>query len=913
MYLLVALFSIFLFKPGFGLPFTATTTVSPDVSQIGDGQVQAGTQAPFAKLPSSISLSGPSMTMNQTPYMNGSSIFTITKPDSVGSLTTQTTTATGFAIKTFSGGGSFVGLPTTQTDDLGQTIMRTSTINSGITLLSQNTVVQDTATVAVGPQKTTKKIQATGSTDPVDESTAVGFSPTSTLGPTSGQTELDSASLVSASSAAGFKPFEPVLGQAGTSTAVQTQQEQSDPTAILGSSPSISSLRSNPLSTSSLQSKIPSQDSVAFTSGPSNSLPIEHNTVASIATSGAFTGPVAPSHVTGLSITGFQTQSVEDPVGENTVNVGSPILPEAKTPGLAQMASSSTPNPGTPGLSSLSDATITPPLNLEPLITTQITDPEGLPTPAVVILTTSPDGATSMNLVPLLPITATDLNPTSTMNTIPPGLSVEEATNPAWITNTWVTTTKSGGSDPTIVPVLVGCPGCGPRDHGLILWNLPKLPRVQFHFPGLPKVPRFHIPCLRILGIRVGSCSEPSKLPDIITDPPDPSDPKPKPGSNMEPSNLDDEKSNPDEQSSMASDPTSTSQPSSTRTSSVSSSSSSSTSSCPNGLTIDDITICSVPTLKAVVDLEVQMPISSVLPVTGANNPPSPIHHVMSVASSTFFAVSTGVSTSNSFDISEDKDMDESMTSSTSIMMTPQESSSPSLPGPLPMSVSVSMTSSETLSPSLPGPLPMSVSIAMTSQKDSIPSRSGLPSDATISLQATSSSDATSSSMTTPTLRETSSSASAPLENAPSEPTIAPVDPPSEPNCYLAPTGKYKDAQKSVVDFSAPDFCYTYREQILHEGDAKVEFKVDALGSGNFNGYVSVEWIAGCSHAEGYHIGDPSPLNPDWASAKACTDLLSANWYKCNNKGRGGCVNAGCLSYCLVVKLPTIEYNKHGH
>ncbi|KAL8789391.1 MAG: hypothetical protein Q9213_001148 [Squamulea squamosa] len=780
--------------------------------------------------------------MNQEPYISGSSVWTITKIDSAGSLITQITTVNGLAMETVSEGGSFIGLPTTPTDDPGQTITRGSTIYSGTSLLSQDIITQNTAaaTATVGLQDTTKKTQATSSNPLVESSTYGGSGPTSALRPTSIQQELNSATLVSAPSAVGSQPFGPVLEQAKTSATVQTGLEQSDSTAIVSSAASISNALSSPIPTSSPRFEIPLSDNVASTPGASNPLPTEHNTVAPIA-SGTFTDPVASSHLTGPSMTGSDAQILKEPLGENSVSVASTILPGAKTPEVSQTASSSTPNPGAPGLSSLSDTSITPSFELEPLVTTQITDLQGLSTPAVVILTTSPGGATSTSLIPVLPITATDLNPTSTMDTIPPGLSVEEATNPAWTTNTWITTTTLGGSDPTIVPVLVGCPGCGARGHGLVLWNLPRLSGVQFHFPSLPKVPRFHIPCLRIFGIRVGSCSEPSKLPDIVTDPPDPSDPKPKPGSNKGSVNPEDEQSDSnDEQSSTASEPKSTSQPSSTGTSSMSSSSSSSTSSCSNGLTIDDITLCSIPTLKAAVDREVEMPIRSVLPVTGTNKPPNTIHHMISMASSTSFPVSTGVSTPASFDISKDKDPNESMTSSWSITMTSQENPSPSLPGPLPISVPTTMNSQENSSPPLPGPLPISVPTSMASQEISVPSLFGPLSDATISSQATFNSDAASSSMTTSIPPETSTSALAPAENAPSEPIFAPVDPPSEPECYPSPSGKYKDAHKeTVAEASIPPFCYDREGQILHEGDAKEEVKFDGLITGTDNGYSS--------------------------------------------------------------------------
>jgi hypothetical protein len=77
---------------------------------------------------------------------------------------------------------------------------------------------------------------------------------------------------------------------------------------------------------------------------------------------------------------------------------------------------------------------------------------------------------------------------TSTMTEPPEGFDVTTVSgHPGWTTNTWITTTESDSSEPTIVPVLVGCRGCGGRGSGIILFNSPPLTKVLFHFPGLPR------------------------------------------------------------------------------------------------------------------------------------------------------------------------------------------------------------------------------------------------------------------------------------------------------------------------------------------------------------------------------------------------------------------------------------------
>lgn len=121
-----------------------------------------------------------------------------------------------------------------------------------------------------------------------------------------------------------------------------------------------------------------------------------------------------------------------------------------------------------------------------------------------------PDGSASVPHEPT-PLSVGSISSTlvtSTLTSAPSDFSTEAATNTAWQGNTWVTTEKNG--KPTIVPVIVGCPDCGGDDGGIILWNLPEIPYVEFQFPGFPKLPKFHLPCLKIFGITLsGSCNTP--------------------------------------------------------------------------------------------------------------------------------------------------------------------------------------------------------------------------------------------------------------------------------------------------------------------------------------------------------------------------------------------------------------------
>lgn len=94
------------------------------------------------------------------------------------------------------------------------------------------------------------------------------------------------------------------------------------------------------------------------------------------------------------------------------------------------------------------------------------------------------------------------------MTTLPPGFYTEATTNTMWTDNTWLTTEVRGQQ--TILPVLVGCKSCGSSGGGLVLWNLPELPNVEFIIPGFPGLPKFHLPCIKIFGIVIaGDCNPP--------------------------------------------------------------------------------------------------------------------------------------------------------------------------------------------------------------------------------------------------------------------------------------------------------------------------------------------------------------------------------------------------------------------
>lgn len=57
-----------------------------------------------------------------------------------------------------------------------------------------------------------------------------------------------------------------------------------------------------------------------------------------------------------------------------------------------------------------------------------------------------------------------------------------------------------------------------------------------------------------------------------------------------------------------------------------------------------------------------------------------------------------------------------------------------------------------------------------------------------------------------------------------------------------------------------------------------------------------VDWVEGCA-TDGrlYHV---TPMEK-----KECTDLFKSIWKRCNNQGRGGMLELGCLTYSIVTRF----------
>lgn len=193
---------------------------------------------------------------------------------------------------------------------------------------------------------------------------------------------------------------------------------------------------------------------------------------------------------------------------------------------------------------------------------------------------------------------------TGTITSLPTGFTAVELPGTTYSGNDWVTTTDSQ-HHPTLLPLITIGGG-----RGIVFWDLPPIPNVEFifpKFPNLPSLPKIHLPCVKVFGIHIsGDCSEPpesdgpsdsggndgspkSNDPPSKTQPPD-SQPTNNQPSDSQPTKSQPTKSQPTKSEPMNSQPTksqtSRSQPTTSHTSSKSDTSSSS--SCSTYVTVSN-------------------------------------------------------------------------------------------------------------------------------------------------------------------------------------------------------------------------------------------------------------------------------------------------------------------------------------
>ncbi|KIL84128.1 hypothetical protein FAVG1_12705 [Fusarium avenaceum] len=153
----------------------------------------------------------------------------------------------------------------------------------------------------------------------------------------------------------------------------------------------------------------------------------------------------------------------ETSLGEDTTNEPVPDDTDTASTGSSEA-----------GNSAISTGTVLP----------ETTDSDGIPS------TTMPGPSATANPITTATSTGTMM---PVVTEAPPDFNPRiVGDHPEWTSNTWITTT-SDGSEPSIVPVLVGCENCGGGGSGIIIWGFPPVPNTWFQLPGLP---RFSFPCI---------------------------------------------------------------------------------------------------------------------------------------------------------------------------------------------------------------------------------------------------------------------------------------------------------------------------------------------------------------------------------------------------------------------------------
>ena len=201
------------------------------------------------------------------------------------------------------------------------------------------------------------------------------------------------------------------------------------------------------------------------------------------------------------------------------------VIPPSSSTGTGISTAPAAVNAGATTTRSDTAATQTPGVSSGQVPTLFSTGPDGVPYPVPVngptapppVTITEPNGVVSVFGPTYWPYTD---EITSTQTVIPSDVSFDEyyAGTGTSSTNFWLTTTDSHGST-TIVPVLVGCPGCG---KGIIIWNFPTIPNIKISWPKFPKIkwpdlgdlklPSFKFPCIPIPLIK--KCDTPSDAPE---------------------------------------------------------------------------------------------------------------------------------------------------------------------------------------------------------------------------------------------------------------------------------------------------------------------------------------------------------------------------------------------------------------
>lgn len=156
-------------------------------------------------------------------------------------------------------------------------------------------------------------------------------------------------------------------------------------------------------------------------------------------------------------------------------------------------------------------------------------------------------------------------------------------------------------------------------------------------------------------------------------------------------------------------------------------------------------------------------------------------------------------------------------------------------------------------------------------------------------------------------------------EDSSSYSSVESVNPAGNLYCWPPPTGKYKDSHRERVEAISMEFCNIYCassdedqanlpiRKLFSAHKWKFGLGIDDWSVGFLRNKkihrandvydFKVELVEGCM-PEGILLDLRRPVGDE-----RCYDILVAAWSRCNNKGRGGSLQAGCLRYSIATRF----------
>ncbi|KAI9883264.1 MAG: hypothetical protein M1823_004962 [Watsoniomyces obsoletus] len=145
---------------------------------------------------------------------------------------------------------------------------------------------------------------------------------------------------------------------------------------------------------------------------------------------------------------------------------------------------------------------------------------------------------------------------------------------------------------------------------------------------------------------------------------------------------------------------------------------------------------------------------------------------------------------------------------------------------------------------------------------------------------------------------------------------VASVDPPAAPVCAPSPSGKVKDSHENELKLAAAYFCKQHASETGAKGPIDINHAIMAgdqnmgrttvkmafpyppsMGNQDDVYDISLKSVPNCAPRGGsFNLATPVANNQ-------CSDILFNAWRKCNNKGRGGSITAGCLVYSIKTRF----------